>query len=122
MAWQFNNKEAVFLQIADRIRNDILRGIYRPGDQLPPVRQLAMDATVNPNTMQKALTHLESEGLLYARGTVGRFVTSDTAIIEKAREKKRREAMHRILEEAELLGITADDLIAFITEEQSRRP
>ena len=55
MAWQFNSQEAVFIQIANRLRGDILKGIYPPDSQIPSVRHLATDAAVNPNTMQKAL-------------------------------------------------------------------
>ena len=61
--WKFNSREAVFVQIASRLRGEILRGKYQPDQQIPPVRQLAFEAAVNPNTMQKALTVLEEEGL-----------------------------------------------------------
>ena len=93
MAWKFNQREAVFLQIANRLRGEILGGKYPPDSQIPPVRQLAYEASVNPNTMQKALTLLEEEGLLRSRGTVGRFITSDVDILAAAKEKVRREAV-----------------------------
>ena len=118
MSWQFNNREAVFLQIASRLRMDILGGIYASGDQLPTVRQLAYDAGVNPNTVQKALTYLEEEGILSSRGTVGRFVTSDEAVLLAARERVRREAVAGWLAEARAMGMTAEDLIGYIKKEE----
>lgn len=104
------------MQIVEKMRADILNGKYRADQQIPPVRQLAFDASVNPNTMQRALTELEDEGLLYSRGTVGRFVTSDTAVLEKAKETMKREAINALLEEAYALGISREELIRYIQE------
>ena len=117
MAWQFNNREAVFVQIADRLRGDIACGKYKPGEQIPAVRQLAFDAAVNPNTMQKALSLLEDESLLIAHGTVGRFVTEDLAILKAAGEKMRRHAVREWLAEAKMIGMSTDEMIKYIKEE-----
>lgn len=117
MAWQLNGSEAVFIQIANRLRYEILSGKYPPDGQIPAVRQLAFEAAVNPNTMQKALTVLEEEGILHSRGTIGRFVTSDSAVLEAAAESVRRRAVRSWLSEASLLGITAEELIKYIKEE-----
>lgn len=117
MAWRFNDHEAVFIQIADRIRAEILSGGYSPGQQIPPVRQLASEAAVNPNTMQKALTLLEEQKLVYSQGTVGRFITSDTAVIDAAREQMRQSVIHKWMEQARELGISAEELIKYIQKE-----
>ena len=114
MAWTFNATEAIFIQIADRLRQEILFGKYRPDDHFPPVRQLAFEASVNPNTMQKALAHLEEEGLLYTKGTAGRFVTCDTLLLESSREKVRRDTVKNWLKQADALGISTDELIDYI--------
>ncbi len=116
MAWQFNQREPVFLQIANRLRGDILRGEYDTYEQFPSVRQLASVAAVNPNTMQKALSHLEEEGILYSKGTVGRFVTEDESILHSANEKMRRELVKKMLSEARALGIDSDELVKYIKE------
>ena len=117
MPWQFNGREAVFLQLADRLRWDILSGKYAPEEQFPSVRQLAAEAAVNPNTMQKALAHLEEEQLLCSHGTVGRFVTADTEILAATREKMRRKTVRHWLAESKALGITTEELIHYIKEE-----
>lgn len=116
MAWQFNGMQAVFIQIADKLRGEIANGKYPPGAQIPAVRQLAFEASVNPNTMQRALSLLEEEALLVSHGTVGRFVTSDTTVLENAKEKIRREMVERFLSEAQALGIPPSDLIDYIKE------
>lgn len=117
MEWKLNRREAVFLQLADRLRYDILKGKYQEGEQIPSVRQLAYDAAVNPNTMQKALSILESEGILCSRGTVGRFVTSDVATLDAAKDRVRRITVRKWMREAEQLGISTDELINYIKEE-----
>ena len=119
MAWHFNGTEAVFIQIADKLRHDIVNEKYMPDSQMPSVRQLAFEASVNPNTMQRALSLLEGEGLLISKGTVGRFVTSDTAVLETAREALRKNAIKKLLCEARSLGISASELIDYIKEEDN---
>lgn len=117
MAWQFRGHSPVYRQIVRHIRADILNGCYQPDKQIPPVRQLAMEAGVNPNTMQRALSALEDEGLLVSRGTVGRFVTSDEAALERARRTARQDALEKLAEEAQAAGLTLDDLVQYIREE-----
>ena len=82
MRWNFTGSKPIYLQIIDHIRGAIVSGEFRPGDRIPPVRDLAAQAQVNPNTMQRALLELEREGLLITDGTVGRYVTRDTGILE----------------------------------------
>ena len=76
MAWKFNNESPIYLQIVDAIKMQIAQGILKPGDQVPAVRELAVTAGVNPNTMQKALSELEREGVLYSQRTAGRSRTA----------------------------------------------
>ena len=114
MAWHFTSRAPVYLQIVSRIRADILGGVSRPDQQIPSVRQLAFEAGVNPNTMQRAFTVLEAERLFVTRGTVGRFITTDTAVLDRARALLRREAVARPVEEAQAVGLSPEELIAGI--------
>lgn len=116
MAWQFNRREAVYLQIADRLRNDILSGKLGSDEQIPSVRQLACEAAVNPNTVQKALTELEKEGLICTRTTVGRFVTHDAEVLKAARQAWYRETVCAWLKEAKAMGLSRESLLAYIQE------
>lgn len=117
MAWSFDRNTPVFVQIADRIRRDVISGIYPPGEKIPTVRQLAAIAAVNPNTVQRALTFLEEEGLIYTRTTLGRFVTEDEDVLKNARERTKKQTVKKLLCEANSLGISAAELIEFIKEE-----
>ena len=64
MPWNLDSDRPIYLQLMERIQHDIISGTYKPGDKLPSVRELAMEASVNPNTMQKALSELERIGLV----------------------------------------------------------
>ncbi|MCM1288812.1 MAG: GntR family transcriptional regulator [Clostridium sp.] len=75
MAWKFTSDAPIYIQIMDEIKLRIARGKLKAGDKVPPVRELAVMAGVNPNTMQKALSELEREGILYSQRTSGRFVS-----------------------------------------------
>lgn len=78
MSWKFNDSAPIYLQIMDEIKLRIAKGILKPGDKVPAVRELAVTAGVNPNTMQKALSELEREGVLYSNRTAGRFVAENS--------------------------------------------
>lgn len=81
MAWNLDSDRPIYAQLLERIQLQIVSGIYAPGDKLPSVRDLAAEASVNPNTMQKAFAELERSGLIETKRTSGRFVTEDKNMI-----------------------------------------
>ncbi len=85
MEWKLNGSEPVYQQIMEHFRGAILKGEYQSGERIPSVRELATQARVNPNTMQRALSELERERLLVSHGTLGRFVTYDDTVLESLR-------------------------------------
>ena len=120
MIWSFNQTEPVFLQIAQGLRAQILSGKLSPGSVAPTVRQLAADTAVNPNTVQRALTLLEEEGLLHTQGTTGRFVTTDQIVLQAAREALLQRTAARFVREVHSMGLCAKDLIRYIEKEEER--
>lgn len=97
MPWDLDNDRPIYLQLMERIQQDIIAGIYNPGDKLPSVRDLALDASVNPNTMQKALSELERSGLVYSQRTSGRFITEDDAMLKKMKKDLASEHIHQLI-------------------------
>ena len=85
MEWTFRNDLPIYSQLVEQIKLGIVSGAYVPGERLSSVRDLATDAGVNPNTMQRALQELEREGLVFSQRTSGRFVTEDVALIDSAK-------------------------------------
>ena len=83
MEYIFENERPIYVQLVEKIRIEIVSGKLKLGQRIPSVRELAINARVNPNTMQKALVELENEGLIYTERTNGKFVTNDEKLIEK---------------------------------------
>lgn len=111
MAWRFNNNAPIYIQIMDEIRLRIARGELSPGDKVPPVRDLALKAGVNPNTMQKALSELEREGVLYSERTAGRFVSDVTNGENHYRDKICNNITLNYVNSMRELGIDGDELV-----------
>ena len=113
----FDRNAPMFLQIFDRIKKDIISGKYPPNSQIPTVRQLACDMSVNPNTVQKALQLLEDEGLIVTRATLGKFVTPDTLRIAQVKEILQRQTLKAWVDEMHAIGITTEHIIEFLNKE-----
>ena len=106
MNWKFTGDRPVYQQIMEAIRGSILKGELAPGKKVPSVRDLAAEAQVNPNTMQRALTELEREGLLVGGGTSGRTVTTDEAVLSAMKERILNELTRECAEKFMVFGIT----------------
>lgn len=106
MNWKFTGDRPVYQQIMATIRGGILRGELNPGKKVPSVRDLAAEAQVNPNTMQRALTELEREELLVGGGTSGRTVTTDEEILSAMKERILYELARECAEKFMVFGIT----------------
>ena len=87
MQWQLRGDRPIYQQLMEQLTEQIVSGQLGAGDKVPPVRELAAEAGVNPNTMQRALADLEREGLMYTNRTSGRYVTEDREMIAKIREQ-----------------------------------
>lgn len=111
MPWNFNNNTPIYLQIMDHIKLSVAIGEYKAGDKLLPVRELAADAEVNPNTMQKALSELERDGLLYSQRTSGRYITDDEQKIAQMRNGLATGHMDTFLDNMGELGYSADSAL-----------
>ena len=114
MPWNLDSDRPIFLQIIEKIRLDIVSGYYQPGDKLPSVRELAAEASVNPNTMQKALSELERTGLVYSQRTSGRYITEDTNMIKQLKSELAKEIIEEFLEQMSRLGINTEDAITLM--------
>ena len=116
MKWQITDGRPVWLQLKEQIAMGILTGTYPPGSRLPSVRELAMDAGVNPNTMQRALTELERDGLAHSMGTMGRVVTENREIIDELRTKNAKAVVQRYLDGMQQLGYSPAQAAAVLEE------
>lgn len=116
MPWNLDSDRPIFVQIIEKIQMDIISGVYRPGDKLPSVRELAAEASVNPNTMQKALSELERTGLVYAQRTSGRFITEDTTLINELKAELAKDTVSQFLENMKNLGFQNNETLTLLTQ------
>ena len=119
MKWEFKNGVPIYQQIVEILHMRVVNGTYPPGSRMPAVRELAVEAGVNPNTMQRALAELEREGLLASWRTSGRFVTEDKEKLEALREQLGRQYVEELFQNLRELGFT-DDLICHAVQIYSR--
>lgn len=111
MAWDFKTDRPIYTQVLEQIRFHIISGTYPAGGKIPSVRDLATEAAVNPNTMQKALSELERSGLIYSHRTSGRFVTEDDNMIKQVREDMAKEQIMNFFKLMEKLGYNPDETV-----------
>lgn len=116
MPWNLDDIRPIYLQLMERIQHDIISGVYQPGDKLPSVRDLALDAAVNPNTMQKALSELERGGLVYSHRTSGRFITDDSTLLKKIKTDLAQEYISTFLSQMRRLGVNDSETLEMIKE------
>ena len=116
MPWDLDNDRPIYLQLMDRIKSDIISGRYSPGDKLSSVRELALEASVNPNTMQKALSELERDGLVFARRTSGRFITEDKEMLKKMKKELAKENIKNFLDAMQQLGFEKQEALVLLEE------
>lgn len=116
MSWNFNSTTPIYIQIIEHIRLSIAVGEYKAGEKLLSVRELAAEAEVNPNTMQKALSELERDGLLYTHRTSGRFITNDEEAIAKLRKQLAEEQMEMFLGKMKQLGCSPEESVRLLKE------
>lgn len=112
----FNNETPIYIQLVQKIKAGIVSGELKQGERLLSVRELALTAKVNPNTMQKALAELESEGLIYTERTNGKFVTNDKKLIEKIKKELAKEKVESYLNDMKNIGIDYNDAIKYLQE------
>lgn len=105
MEWNITSGRPVYVQLVEQLELALVNGVFPPGGKVPAVRELAADAGVNPNTMQRALQELESRGLLQAQRTAGRTVTADAEVLQQLRRKRAAALAAEFLRQMQALGL-----------------
>lgn len=114
MAWQLTDDRPIYLQLMEQVKMKIIAGEYLPGSRIPGVRDLAAEASVNPNTMQKALSTLEEEKLVYSQRTAGRFITEDVEKIKQVKEEFATEQIREFLNTMQGMGLTPQETVTLL--------
>jgi len=116
MTWDFKGDKPLYLQIMEHIKFGVVSGTYPVGSKMLSVRELAMEASVNPNTMQKALSELEKEGLLFSQRTSGRFITEDEEAVAQIRKNFLEHQMQDFFEKMQAIGYNSTEVVKLFTD------
>ena len=116
MNFIFDNERPIYIQLVEQLRVCIVSGYFVKGERLPSVRELALMAKVNPNTMQKALVEVEEQKLIYTERTNGKFVTNDGVLIEKIRMSLAQEKVENFFSDMKKIGMDESDTIKYLQE------
>ena len=119
MKFEINENLPIHPQLVKEIITRIVCGIYNKGEKIPSVRDLAIEAEVNPNTMQKALTELEETKVIKAKGTSGRFVTEDETKINELRGNLQEQIKKEFIKEMKKLGYNNKEILGIVRKELS---
>ena len=114
MPWELKSDRPIYTQLIEQIELMIFSGIYPLGSKLPSVRDMAQEAAVNPNTMQRALAKMEEDGLIITHRTSGRSITEDACMIERAKTKLAQEQISEFLEKMHMLGFEQKEILTII--------
>ena len=119
MKWKLRGDRPIYAQLIEHLQRGVLIGEYPPGSAVPSVRALALEAEVNPNTMQKALAELEAQGLMQTHRTAGRTVTEDKSMIDSLKEKLAKSQVEAFFEGMRSIGIDEKEAVRLITSHNS---
>lgn len=114
MEYQFDNDKPIYLQMVELIKTEIISGRLKSGEKIPSVRELAVQAKVNPNTVQKALAELERCGLIYTERTNGKFVIENQSIIQTHRDEVINEKVESFLKNMIYIGVSENEIREYL--------
>ena len=117
MPWNLTADSPIYLQLVEHLKADIISGLYGPGEKIPSVRELAALAGVNPNTMQRALSELERDGLLYSERTSGRYVSENPDLIRDTKASQARDLTAEYINKMRTLGLDTPEVLRMIQEQ-----
>ncbi len=114
MSWNLDSDRPIFVQIIEHLEYDIVSGALPSGAKVPSVRELASEAAVNPNTMQRALSEMERLGLMRTERTSGRYVTDDESVIESLKQNLASVGVDAFIKQMKRLKLDRDDVLEMI--------
>ena len=120
MDWNFRSDQPIYSQLTQRLTEAIVSGIYAPGEKLPSVRELAVSLAINPNTIQRAYSELESEGYAASVPGKGSFAVRRERAEDDGRRLALTETLRETLRELRALGMTTAELDAIYREEEEK--
>lgn len=109
----YKDRRPIYEQVVERFAELILKGALEPDSQLPSVRNLAMELSINPNTIQRAYAELERKGFIYSVKGKGSFIAANDQLVQSKKDDIFQSVLNLILE-AKDIGITKDEFMSIV--------
>ncbi len=110
------SRKPIYEQLVDKLKELIINEVLKADEQLPSVRTLAQQLTINPNTIQKAYRELENQGFIYSQKGIGSFVNPSSLSKDEDKIKQIKAEIEKLVLEALYLGVSAAELIKVIND------
>lgn len=114
MKWEIDSGLAIYPQIVDGFIKGLVKGELVAGQRLPSIRELASEAAINPNTMQRAMAELERREIVVNQRTTGKFVTENTQILEQVKKEFANRQVSDFLKTMKEMGFSSEDIISIV--------
>ena len=111
---QFNNRDPVYVQVVRHFKEQIARGIYKPGQEIPSRRELANQLKINPNTAQRAYKEMEEQKLIFTEGNLPSCITKDEAVLKDVREQLIGEAVEAFIESIRAINAPLPEVLDLV--------
>lgn len=118
---QFAKDRPIYLQLVERICGDVIKGLLKPGDKLPSVREFAVETGVNVNTVQRVYKELEMMELTETRRGQGTFITTNKERITLLREEMKVQVANQIISTIESFGFSINEMIEVLQKKEENK-
>ncbi len=119
MEFEFDDDIPIYKQLVEKLKLEIVLGNFKSGEKLPSVRELSSMILVNPNTIQRSLSELEQDGLIYTKRTSGKFVTEDENIIHQVKKELATKKIDNFINDMNTLGLNKNEVIKLLEERKT---
>lgn len=119
MKFEFDDDKPIYKQLVEMLKLETVLGNFKSGEKLPSVRELSSMIRVNPNTIQRSLSELEQDGLIYTKRTSGKFVTEDENIIHQVKKELATRKIDNFINDMNILGLDKDEVMKLLKERKT---
>lgn len=114
MTVKFNNRDPVYVQVIRHFKEQIAKGFFEPGQEVPSRRELANQLKINPNTAQRAYKEMEEQGLIFTEGNMLSCITKDEAVLKSVREELIIEAVDLFLGSIKSINVPLSEVLKLV--------
>ena len=111
---KFNNRDPVYVQVIRHFKEQIAKGYFEPGQEIPSRRELANQLKINPNTAQRAYKEMEEQGLIFTEGNMPSCITRDEAVLKSVREELMMEAVDLFLSSIKSIDVPLSEVLELV--------